>query len=40
MQTTGLNMVRNGMQNMQETEQKMVDNGILATEKTAVDVGE
>jgi len=39
-QTTGLNMVGNGMQNIQETGQKMVDNGIPIIEKTAVDVGE
>jgi hypothetical protein len=37
MQTTGLG---NGMQNIQETGQKMVDNGIPIIEKTAVDVGE
>ncbi len=39
MQTTGLNMVGNETQNIQETGKKMVDNGIPTTEKTAVDVG-
>jgi hypothetical protein len=30
-------MVGNGMQNIQETGQNMVDNGIPTTEKTAVE---